>query len=55
MPRKKDTISQTRSLLYGLGKALGDVNAMRKGKVGRRIGRRAAGKAAGRALRGLFR
>lgn len=40
-----------RSALYKTGRVLGDVNAVAKGKVGRRIARRAAGKATG----GLFR
>lgn len=43
-----------RSLLYKLAKFLGDVNAAKKGKVGRRAGRRAAGKLSGRILRKLF-
>ncbi|MBI4299254.1 MAG: hypothetical protein HY666_05800 [Chloroflexi bacterium] len=43
-----------RSFLYKLAKLLGDVNAVQKGKVGRRIGRRLAGKATGRGLRKLF-
>lgn len=44
----------TRSWLYWLAKILGDVNAVKKGKVGKRIARRAAGKATGRGLRRLF-
>lgn len=44
----------TRSLLYRLARLLGDVNAVKKGRVGRRVGRRAAGRTAGRALRKLF-
>ncbi len=44
----------TRSLLYRLARLLGDVNAVKKGRVGRRIGRRAAGRTTGRALRKLF-
>lgn len=43
-----------RSWLYWLGKLLGDVNAVKKGKVGKRIGRRAAGKITGRGFRKLF-
>ena len=39
-----------RSLLYSVGKLMGDVNAVKKGKVGKRIGRRAAGKLTGRTL-----
>lgn len=43
-----------RSLLYKLARIMGDVNAVKKGKVGRRVGRRAAGKATGRGLSKLF-
>lgn len=43
-----------RSLLYTLAKLMGDVNAVKKGKVGRRVGRRVAGKATGKAMRKLF-
>ena len=44
-----------RNLLYVLARLMGDVNAIQKGKVGRRIARRIAGKATGRALGRLFR
>jgi hypothetical protein len=44
-----------RRILYLLARLLGDVNAVKKGRVGRRIARRAAGKATGRLFRGLFR
>jgi len=43
-----------RGFLYWLAKILGDINAVKKGKVGRRIGRRIAGKATGRFLGKLF-
>ena len=43
-----------RSLLYFLAKLMGDVNAVQKGKVGRRIGRRAAGRVAGKGMGKLF-
>ncbi|MBB6449615.1 hypothetical protein HNR44_001564 [Geomicrobium halophilum] len=43
-----------RSFLYQLAKILGDINAIKKGKVGRRIGRRIAGKATGKGLGKLF-
>ena len=43
-----------RSFLYWLGKLLGDINAIGKGHVGRRIERRIAGKATGRGLGRLF-
>jgi hypothetical protein len=48
------SMSGFRSLLYTLAKLLGDVNAVQKGKVGRRIGRRLAGRATGKGLGRLF-
>lgn len=44
-----------RSKLYLLGRILGDVNAVKKGRIGKRIARRAAGKLTGRGLGRLFR
>lgn len=44
-----------RSFLYWLARLMGDVNAVKRGRVGRRIGRRIAGKATGRGLGKLFR
>ena len=49
------SINKMRGFLYRLARWLGDVNAIQKGKVGRRVARRAIGKATGRALRKLFR
>ena len=49
------SINSTRSLLYQLARLLGDVNAVQKGRVGRRIARRAAGRLTGRGLGRLFR
>jgi len=43
-----------RSLLYSLARGMGDVNAVKKGKVGRRVARRGAGKLTGRGLGKLF-
>ena len=40
-----------RSALYTIARLMGDVNAVKKGKVGKRVARRAAGKATGRTLR----
>lgn len=48
------SISKTRGILYFISRILGDVSAVKKGKVGKRIVRRAAGKAAGRGFRRLF-
>jgi hypothetical protein len=43
-----------RSSLYKVARIMGDVNAVQKGKVGKRIVRRAAGKVTGRSLGKLF-
>lgn len=43
-----------RGFLYTLAKLLGDLNAVKRGKVGKRIGRRVVGKAAGRGIGRLF-
>lgn len=43
-----------RGWLYFIARLMGDVNAVKKGRVGRRIGRRVAGKATGRAMRRIF-
>ncbi len=43
-----------RGLLYTIARLMGDVNAVKKGKVGKRVGRRAAGKLTGRGLGKLF-
>ncbi len=48
------SISKTRGLLYLIARLLGDVNAVRRGVVGKRIARRIAGKASGRLLRRLI-
>jgi hypothetical protein len=50
-----DRLTAFRSFLYALARFLGDVNAVKRGRVGRRIGRRVAGKVTGRALGKLFR
>jgi hypothetical protein len=56
MPRqRRDGIAATRGFLYSLARFLGDVQAARKGRVGRRVGRRIAGKATGRTLWRIFR
>ena len=38
------TLSKFRSLLYSLARLLGDLQAVRKGRVGQRIKRRLAGR-----------
>lgn len=55
MAGRRDRIATMRSLLYAVARLLGDVQAVRKGRVGRRIGRRAAGRVTGRALWRIFR
>ena len=52
--RRRSSINATRIILYTIAKLLGDLNAIQKGKVGRRIGRRIAGKGTGRFLGWLF-
>ena len=42
-----------RPLLYFLARLLGDINAIQKGKVGKRIQRRIVGKVVGKAMRRL--
>ena len=49
------SIGKSRGFLYKLARVLGDVNAVKKGRVGRRVGRRVAGRATGRSLGKLFR
>ena len=49
------SISRTRGALYALAKVLGDVQAVRKGRVGQRIDRRVVGRIAGRGMGRLFR
>ena len=43
-----------RSFLYKAARIMGDVNAVKKGKVGKRVARRVVGKGTGRALGKLF-
>lgn len=47
-------ISKVRSKLYSLARFLGDVQAVKRNRIGKRIARRLAGKAAGRLLGKLF-
>jgi len=47
-------LAKKRGLLYTLAKLMGDYNAVKKGKVGRRVGRCVAGKATGKTMRKLF-
>jgi len=43
-----------RGFLYTLAKLMGDYNAVKKGKVGKRVGRQVTGRATGKAMRKLF-
>lgn len=43
-----------KSLIYKLLRISNDVNAVKKGKVGKRIGRRITGRAAGKGISKLF-
>lgn len=44
-----------RDFLYKFARILGDANAVKKDRIGRRVGRRAAGKVSGKGLGKLFR
>ncbi|TQM89554.1 hypothetical protein [Roseinatronobacter monicus] len=56
MSRKQGiTIGKTRGFLYFLAKLLGDVNAVKRGTVGKRIARRVVGRATGRGIGKIFR
>ncbi|MFC0558794.1 hypothetical protein [Halalkalibacter alkalisediminis] len=43
-----------KSIIYKLVRIWNDVDAVRKGRIGKRIGRRVAGRASGKAIRKLF-
>jgi hypothetical protein len=49
------TLNGMRRTLYRLARLLGDAQAVRRGRVGRRAARRAAGRGTARALGRLFR
>ena len=48
-------IGRLRSLLYTLARSLGNLQAVRRGRVGRRIARVAVGRILGRFLARMFR
>jgi voltage-gated potassium channel Kch len=48
-------LAQSRGVLYLLARILGDLIAVRRGRVGRRIARRIVGRATGRMIGRLFR
>lgn len=47
------SISKTRSALYKTARILGDVDAVKKGKVGKRVKKRLLGKLTGKLLKKL--
>lgn len=47
-------INKLRKTLYTIARILGDINAVQKGTIGKRIVRRAAGRQTGKMLRKLF-
>ncbi len=47
-------INKVRLFLYKTSKILGDVNAVQKGTIGKRVMRRAVGKASGKLMREIF-
>jgi hypothetical protein len=49
------TINKIRSILYTSAKILGDINAVKKGRIVKRIERRIIGKFAGRLMGKLLR
>jgi|TARA_B100001175_G_C19422978_1_gene597090 hypothetical protein len=51
----KDKITYFRSILYRTGKILGDVQSIRKKRIGKRVGYRIAGKVSGRLFSKFFR
>ncbi|MBN2860904.1 MAG: hypothetical protein JXK93_11620 [Sphaerochaetaceae bacterium] len=48
------SINKTRSALYRIARILGDVQAVKRGRVGQRVARRVTGRATSRFLRNLF-
>jgi hypothetical protein len=49
------TVGRTRGVLDQLARFLGDYQAVKNGRIGKRIARRAAGRITGRGLGRLFR
>ena len=49
------TVGKTRSFLYQLARGLGDYQAVRHGRIGKRVARRIAGRMTGRMLGRMFR
>lgn len=51
---KKLTLNKVRGMLYKTARIMGDIQAVKHNKIGKRILRRMAGKATGRLLSKLF-
>jgi len=47
-------IMSLKSTIYKILRIWNDVDAVRKGRIGKRVGRRIAGRAAGKTIRRLF-
>ncbi|MFC5627931.1 hypothetical protein ACFPTR_03345 [Aliibacillus thermotolerans] len=47
-------INKIRRTLYLISRILGDINAVKRGTVGKRVARRVAGRQTGKMLRKLF-
>lgn len=48
------SVTRTRGVLYRLARLLGDYQAVKKGRAGKRAARRVSGRMSGRALGKLF-
>jgi hypothetical protein len=49
------SVNKTRGFFYALARFLGDYQAVKSGRIGKRLARRAAGRFTGRGLGRLFR
>jgi hypothetical protein len=54
MRSDKVSINKIRKILYVVGKVLGDVNAVKRGKICQRVGRRVTGKITGKLMGKIF-
>lgn len=48
------SVAKTRGFLYRLARLLGDYQAVKRGRVGKRVARRVTGRMTGRALGKVF-
>ena len=49
------SIGSLRTVLYAIARILGDINAVKRGRIGQRIGRRIVGRITGRLIGRMFR